>query len=129
MRKLCHFYKIFNEKYYSYFFNLIPSFNRVYNTRLSCNILQIIVSHDYLKISLFPIISYNRANKLDLNFRSSANLNTFKKKLLKVIRPCANSIFDIHKPLGIKLLTRLRLGLSQLHEDKFRHCFQDTLNT
>ena len=44
------------------------------------------------------------------------------------MRPCANSIFDIHNPLGIKLLTRLRLGLSHLHEHKFRHCFQDTLN-
>ena len=44
------------------------------------------------------------------------------------MRPCANSIFDIHNPLGIKLLTRLRLGHSLLHEHKFRHCFQDTLN-
>ena len=67
-------------------------------------------------------------NKLDLNIRNSASLNTFKKKLLNFIRPCANSIFDIHKPLGIKLLTRLRLGLSHLHEHKFRHYFQDTLN-
>ena len=33
-----------------------------------------------------------------------------------------------HNPFGIKLLTRLRLGLSHLHEHKFRHCFQDTLN-
>ena len=66
--------------------------------------------------------------KLDLNIRNSASLNTFKKKLLNFIRPCANSIFDIHNPLGIKLLTRLRLGLSHLHEHKFRHWFQDTLN-
>ena len=44
------------------------------------------------------------------------------------MRYCANSIFDIHNPLGIKLLTRLLLGLSHLHEHKFRHCFQDTLN-
>ena len=28
----------------------------------------------------------------------------------------------------MKLLTRLRLGLSPLHEQKFRHCLQDTLN-
>ena len=67
-------------------------------------------------------------NKLDLNIRNSASLNTFKNKLLNFIRPCASSIFDIHNPLGIKLLTRLRLGLSHLHEHKFRHCFQDTLN-
>ena len=37
-------------------------------------------------------------------------------------------VFSIHNPLGIKLLTRLRLGLSHLHEHKFRHYFQDTLN-
>ena len=67
-------------------------------------------------------------NKLDLNIRNSASLKAFKKKLLNFILPCSNSIFDIHNLLGIKLLTRLRLGLSPLHEDKFRHCFQDTLN-
>ena len=44
------------------------------------------------------------------------------------MRPCANSILDIHNPLGIKLLTRLRLGLSPLHQHKLRHWFQDTLN-
>ena len=27
------------------------------------------------------------------------------------------------------MLTRLRLGLSHLHDYKFRHCFQDTLNS
>ena len=37
-RKLCHFYKIFNDKSPSYLFNLIPNFNRVHNTRLSYNI-------------------------------------------------------------------------------------------
>ena len=41
----------------------------------------------------------------------------------------SNSIFNIHKPCGIKLLTRLRLGFSHLRDQKFRHCFQDTLNS
>ena len=67
-------------------------------------------------------------NKLDLNIGNSASLNTFKKKLLNFIRPCANSIFEIHNPYGIKPLKRLRQGLSHLHEHKFRHCFQNTLN-
>ena len=39
-----------------------------------------------------------------------------------------NSIFNCHSPNGIKLITRLRLGLSHLREHKFRHNFQDTLN-
>ena len=126
-RKLCYFYKIFNEKSASYLFNLIPNFKRVHNTRLSYNIPPIKVRHDYFKNSFFPS-AITEWNKLDLNIRNSARLNTFKKKLLNFIRPCANSIFDIHNPLGIKLLTRLRRGLSHLHEHKFRHWFQDTLN-
>ena len=39
-----------------------------------------------------------------------------------------NSIYNIHDPVGIKYLTRLRLGLSHLNEHKFRHNFQDCLN-
>ena len=35
---------------------------------------------------------------------------------------------DIHNPKGIKLITRLRLGLSHLREHKFKHSFQDTIN-
>ena len=30
--------------------------------------------------------------------------------------------------IGIKLITRLRLGFSHLREHKFKHNFQDTLN-
>ena len=65
---------------------------------------------------------------LNFKIRNSASLNTFKKKLLNFTRPYAKSVFDIHNPLGIKLLTRLRLGLRHLHEHKFRHHFLDTSN-
>ena len=113
-RKLCHFYTIFNEKSPSYLFNLIPNFNRVHNIRPSYNIPPMKVRHDYFKNSFFPS-AISEWNKLDHNFRDSGSFNTFKKKLLNFIRPCANNIFDIHNPLGIKPLTRLRLGLSHLH--------------
>ena len=43
-------------------------------------------------------------------------------------RPHANSTYRIHNPVGIKLLTRLRLGLSHLNEHKFRHHFADCVN-
>ena len=32
-----------------------------------------------------------------------------------------NSLFCIYHPLGVKLLTRLRLHISHLNEHKFRH--------
>ena len=37
-RKLCHFYKVLNEKSPSYLFDLIPNLNRVRETRHSNNI-------------------------------------------------------------------------------------------
>ena len=37
-------------------------------------------------------------------------------------------MYKTFDPIGLKLLTRLRLNLSHLREHKFRHNFQDTLN-
>ena len=55
-------------------------------------------------------------------------MNVFKNSLFKFIRPSVNSVFNCHNPRGVKLLTRLRLGLSHLREHKFKHGFQDSLN-
>ena len=48
--------------------------------------------------------------------------------ILEFTRHLPNSVFDIYNPYGIKLLTRLRLGLSHLNEHKFKHGFNDTIN-
>ena len=40
----------------------------------------------------------------------------------------SNTVFNIHNAQGIKLLARLRLGLSLLNNRKFRHNFQDRIN-
>ena len=39
-----------------------------------------------------------------------------------------NSLFSINNPVGVKLLTRLRLQLSLLNEHKFGHGFEDTIS-
>ena len=49
----------------------------------------------------------------------------FKKKLLKFNRPEPNFTHNIHDTKGLKLPTRLPLGLSRLVDHKFRHNFQD----
>ena len=51
----------------------------------------------------------------------------FCSNILKFIRPSPNSFYGCQN-MGIKLITRLRLGLSHLREHKFKHNFQDTLN-
>ena len=120
-RKPCHFYKLLNERSTSYLFSLIPNLNRVHETRHSINIPAVHLRRDYFKDSSFYY-------KPDWKIRNSESLSIFKKNLINVIWPCANSIFDVHNPYEFKLLTRLCLGASQLHDHKFRHWFQDTLN-
>ena len=55
-------------------------------------------------------------------------MNIFKLSLLIFDRPAENSVFYINYPYGLKLLTKLRLGLSHLRYHKFRHNFQDCIN-
>ena len=49
--------------------------------------------------------------------------------ILKYIRPSPNSVLKFHNPQGMKFLTTLCLGLSHLREHKFKHSFQDSLNS
>ena len=48
--------------------------------------------------------------------------------MLKFIRPETNRISATQNFEGLKLLTRMRLGLSHLADQKFRNNFQDYLN-
>ena len=98
-----------------------------YNTRNTNNIPLFKVKHNFFRNSFFPsaVIEWN---KLDLNIRKSESLSIFKKTLLYFIRPSGSTVFNCHNPKGVKLLTRLRLGLSHLREHKFKHRFQDSLN-
>ena len=66
-------------------------------------------------------------NKLDPSLQNSASY-VFVNSILEFIRPSSKKIFQCHNPKGIKLATRLRLGLSLLWEHKFNSSFQDTLN-
>ena len=56
-------------------------------------------------------------------------LSVFKSSALKFIRLAPNSVFDCENHSGIKLITRLRVGLIHLREQKFKHGFQDNLNS
>ena len=126
-RKLCLFYKVFKNEHPKYLFNLIPVRSTPYTTRTVGNIPLIKTKHNFFKNYFFPsaIIEWNN---LDPNLRNSKSISVFKEKILNFIRPPPNSFFDCHNPKGIKLITRLRLGLSHLREHKFKHSFQDTIN-
>ena len=99
----------------------------IYSTRNSENVETYYCRIDQFKYSFFPY-SIIEWNKLDINLCNAKSFLIFRNSLLKIGRPMQNSIYNIHDPVGIKYLTRLRLGLSHLNEHKFRHNFQDCLN-
>ena len=85
------------------------------------------IKHNYSKNYFFlsTIIKWNR---LDSNIRNSEILVLFRKDVLAFKRLSANSICHCHNPNSLKLITRLRLGLSHLWFHRFKRSFQDTLN-
>ena len=125
-RKLCCFYKILKSQSPKYLYSIISIHNTSYRARQCSKIPAINVKHDFFKNTFFPstIIEWN---KLDWEIKNSESIVTFKKRILSFIRPSANSTINCHNPRRIKLLSRLRLGLSHLREHRFKHSFQDSL--
>ena len=77
--------------------------------------------------SFFPN-TIKEFNKLNHSVSHQLSFQSFRRFLSKSIRPVPNSLFDACDPHGVKLLTRLRVGLSHLKEQKFRHGFNDTVD-
>ena len=68
----------------------------------------------------------NEWNKLKPEVRNAKQIGVFKKIIITEKKE--NFLFSIHNPVGVKLLTRLRLQLSHLNEHKFRHGFEDRIS-
>ena len=113
LRRLCCFYKIKTFGLPFHLSNLISSGVHSYNTRNSENVVTYDCRTDTFKYSFFPwtILEWNN---LDLTIRKSP-YKIFRNSLLKMIRPSPNPVYYTHSPLGVRLLTRLRLGLSHLN--------------
>ena len=45
------------------------------------------------------------------------------------MRPLSKPVYDINNPPGVRLLTRLRLGLSHLNEHRFNDNFEGCINS
>ena len=98
-----------------------------YRTRNADDAQYLKVRRNFFKNSLFPstIIEWN---KLDSRLRKVKSFSDFKKNILSLIRPKANSVLNCNSSKVLKFVTRLRLGLSLLRDHKFKHSFQDSLN-
>ena len=125
-RKLCCLFKIIKNQSPSFLFQLVPSPSR-YFSQNSENIPRLRTKHDFFKNSFF-FSTIEEWNNLHLFIKKSKSISIFKSNILKFIRPKSNNVYYCYNPKGIRLLTRLHLGLSHLHEHEFKHSFQDCLN-
>ena len=57
-------------------------------------------------------------NLLDDEIKNSRSISEFKRKLLQIIKPVKNSMYNISDIDGIKYLTKIRLKFSALNEHK-----------
>ena len=125
MRRLCLFYKVVSTKLPAYIYIIPP----VRQSRRQPNTFNSTPCRtEYFKTSFFPCV-IGEWNKLNPEIRRSGSQNIFRKSTLNFIRPSASKFYNINDAIGIKLITRLRLGFSHLREHKFKHNFRDTLNS
>ena len=64
---------------------------------------------DYFKNSFSPFVD-TQYNKLVPDIKNSSSASIFRNALLKFIRPVASKTYSINDPIGLKLLTRYRIG-------------------
>ena len=126
--KLVFFYKIVNRLLSDYLYSYLdfPSQESYLLRSSSASIIRPLPTRTKsFKGTFFPYC-INEWNKLKVGVRNAKSINIFKKSIVSEKKE--NSLFCIYDPLGVKLLTRLRLRFSHLNEHKFRHGFSDTIN-
>ena len=125
MRCLCLFYEVVSTKLPAYIYDFIAPVRQSQRHSNSFNFFS--CRTEYFKNSFFPYV-IGEWNKLNPEIRRSGSYKIFRKSLLNYIRPRASKVYNINDTIGIKLITRLRLGFSHLREHKFKHNFRGTLN-
>ena len=124
-RWLCTFFKIKIYGKPKYLLNKIPSSQIHYNTD---QVDTYYCRTDIFKNSFFPF-TITEWKKLEIDIWKSKSYATFQSTLLKLGRPIERAIYSINNPVRLKLLTRLRIGLSHLNEHRFNHNFQNSINS
>ena len=125
-KRLSCMFKIVKEEAPNYLINLILQIKQTTRTRIN-RIPTFHCRTDCFKNSFFPS-ALNNWYKFDETIRNSESISIFKSRLLSFIRLLESNVHNIFDPIGLKFLTRLRLGSSHLNEHRFRHNFQDCMN-
>ena len=98
----------------NYWINLVPKIQQTATARIN-RMPTFHCRTDCFKNSFFSS-TLNDWYKLDETIRNSESISIFKSRLLSFIRPLESNVYNIFDPIGLKFLTRLRLGFSHLNE-------------
>ena len=82
------------------------------------------VKTSFISIKSFFLYCIDKWNKLNPEVRTAIPLHKSKKSIK--IEKIEISLYGVHNPLGVKLISHLRLQFSHLNKQKFRHGFNDT---
>ena len=107
---------------------MIPRNNATCSSQGSVNIPLLGTKHNFFFQSSYFLSTIKKWYKLGIDIQKSDSISIFKKQIPSLIRPLPNKVSSSHNSQGLKLLTRLRLGLSHLCYHKFKHNFLDTIN-
>ena len=116
-RRLCLFYKIYNDLTPSYLKAPIPANKTISTIRVVKPLHDISCRTSKFMNSFYPN-SVRLWNDVGNVIRDSSNLNKFKSKLINVIRPNQKSFFGILDHCGTKSLFQIKIGLSPLKSHK-----------
>ena len=129
-KRLTLFYKFVNNLSPEYTIDPVPPLHQSqYCLRNQDVIGRLNARTEKSKSSFYPNC-LSAWKKLEPDLRLAPSVAIFKKKLLSKIctPPPAKSVFGIHDPKGLSYLNQLRVGLSKLNFQKFKHNFRDTIN-
>ena len=117
MRHLCLFYKVVSTKLPAYIYDFISPVRQSHRHPNTFNSNS--CRTEYFKNSFFPCV-IGEWKRLNPEIRSSSSYNIFRKSILNFIRSSASKVYNINDAIGIKLISRLRLGFNHLREHKFK---------
>ena len=108
-------------------FNLIPDKIFSYPTRNVDCISLIKIKHNFFKNTFFPsaIVEWS---KLDPTIQNAEIFFFSKTVSSNLLDPPREDFFNCYNHKGIRLMTRLRPGLSHQRENKFNHNFQNCID-
>ena len=120
-RRLIALYKIVNKKAPQYLIDYLPSQDLAY-LRKRPAIYPLDARTERYRNSFSPYCISQWRN-LASCIRDLPSIATFKRAIVDFIRSNPAPYFKTNKLPGFVFLTRLRVGFSHLHEQKFGHCF------